>query len=119
MHPRFPTTVRLRTPGPPTTDPETGNPIPGPPVETTTAAYLSQRAVANVSMAIEDDARQTTTISLYTLLVPPGTPIGPQTQVIDPDGNLYEVEGDPALRRTLRRPVFIAAALRRISDLQP
>lgn len=119
MRPRFPTTVRLRTPGPPTTDPETGNEVPGPVVETTSPAYLSQRAVANVSMAIEDRARQTTVISLYTLLLPAGTPITSETRVVDTDGWQYEVEGDPAERRSLRRPAFIAAALRRISDLQP
>lgn len=119
MRPRFPSRVTLRTPSSSSSDPDTGNPIPGGIVETTCRAYLAQRPVANLSSAIEDNARQTTTVSLYTLLVPPGTPVSSATQVVDEAGELYEVEGDPAPRRGLGRQVlYIAAALRRVSDLQ-
>lgn len=111
--------MTLRTPGPLVTDPDTGNEQPGPIVETTSPAYLSQRPVANLSSAIEDNAGRDTVISLYTLLVPPGAPLTSKTTVVDADGHRYEVEGDPAERAGFaRRPLFLAASLRRTSDLQ-
>jgi hypothetical protein len=94
--------------------------VPGPVVETVSPAYLAQRPVANLSSAIEDSAGRDTVTSLYTILVPPGAPLTSRTVVVDADGFRYEVEGDPAPRRSaLGRPaVYIAAALRRTSDLQ-
>jgi hypothetical protein len=111
--------VTLRTPGPPETDPDTGNETPGAVVETPSRAYLAQRPVANLSSSIEDEAGRDTVTSLYTLLVPAGSPLTAKTTVVDEHGHQYEVEGDPAPRRGLARKVlFIAAALRRTSDLQ-
>lgn len=119
MRPRFPVRVTLRNPGPLQADPVTGNEVPGPAVDTPSPAYLAQRPVANLSSAIEDNAGRDTVTSLYTLLVPGGAPLTSRTQVIDVDGHLHEVEGDPAPRRALSGPVvYIAAALRRTSDLQ-
>lgn len=119
MRPRFPSRVTLRTPGPPQPDPATGNMRPGPTVVSTSVAYLSQRPVANISQATEQLAQQDTVTSLYTLLVPPGTAITARSRVVDEDGAYYEVEGDPAVRRDLNgRTSYIAAALRRLSDLQ-
>lgn len=94
--------------------------MPGPPVDTPSRAYLAQRPVANLSSAIEDNAGRDTVASLYTLLVPPGAPLTSKTVVIDADGHRYEVEGDPAVRRSpfSRGAVYVAAALRRTSDLQ-
>ena len=82
-------------------------------------AYLAQRPVANISQVSEQLAQQHTVTSQYTLLVPPGTPISAATRVVDTDGVIYEVEGEPAVRRDLNgRVSFIAAAMRRLSDLQ-
>lgn len=119
MRPRFPSRVTLRTPGPPQPDPATGNPRPGPAVIVTTSAYLAQRPVANISQTSEQLARQDTVTSQYTLLVPASTAITAASRVVDEDGFVYEVEGEPAVRRDLsRRPSYIAAALRRLSDMQ-
>lgn len=111
--------MTLRTPGPPVTDPDSGNQLPGQDVDTPCRAYLSQRPVENLSSAIEDQAGRDTVTSLYTLLVPAGSPLTAKTIVIDADGNQYAVEGDPAPRRDPGgRGVYIAAALKRVSDLQ-
>lgn len=120
MRPRFPVRVTLRTPGLPQADPDSGNEVPGPVVETVSPAYLAQRPVEYVSAALESGAGRDTVTSLYTILVPPGASITAKTVVVDADGFRYEVEGDPAPRRSaLGGPaIYIAAALRRTSDLQ-
>jgi hypothetical protein len=119
MRPRFPSQVTLRTPAAPVTDPDSGNETPGQDVDTACQAYLSQRPVENLSSAIEDQAGRDTVTSLYTLLVPAGSPLTAKTTVVDADGNQYAVEGDPAPRRALGGGVaYIAAALKRVSDLQ-
>lgn len=121
MPPRLSQRVKITNPGTGTVDPLSGNVRPGPPVTRRVSAYLSQRPVENLSSAIEINGDQTTVVSLWTLLVAPHTDLRPESVIEDADGNLYEVEGDPAERRPAigsRRVVYLAAALRRVSDLQ-
>lgn len=119
MRPRFPRTVTIRNPGPAVVDPDTGNQRPGPQVATVTRAYLSQKPVDVLSASEEFNARQDTTISTFTLLVPPGVILTAHSVVIDEAGVAYRVAGVPAERRGLGTAVqFRAAALHRISDLQ-
>lgn len=119
MLPQMPRTVVVRTPGEPGTDEVTGNPIPGPTVDVATRAYLAQRPVMITSGSEELGATQDTVITTYTLLVPYDVVITSESTVADEDGTVYQVEGHPAPRSGLgRRPNFIAASLRRISDMQ-
>jgi hypothetical protein len=117
MRPRFPQTVEITTPGPPTVDPLTGNQVPGMPTVETARARISQSPVANVGSQFELLAEQNTVISLWTLIVPAGTLITSQSTVLDEQGRKFSVEGDIADRPT-HRPVFRAAAARLISDMQ-
>lgn len=74
----------------------------------------------NLSAGIEMGAEQTTTVGLFTLLVPAGVPLTAYSVITDETGDRYEVEGDPAARRDPRtnRVIYQAAALRRVSDLR-
>jgi hypothetical protein len=118
--PRLTTRVELHNPGPVTVSPETGNPVAGDPVVTSVRAYVAQRPVANLASAIEMRGVQDTVVGLFTLLVPPGSPLYSDTTVVDADGRRYVVEGEPADRRNTRSRgvVYRAVALRLISDLQ-
>jgi hypothetical protein len=124
--PKFPHRVVISTPGAPRTDPQTRNQLPGTPTPVQAMAYLAQSPVAEVAGGSEVNDHQTTTLSRYTMLVPPGTVLTSESRVTDVDGALdapglrYEVVGRPAKRTSLmqRRAVFIAASLKLISDLQ-
>lgn len=119
MRPRFPRTVTVRTPRPASVDPDTGNARTGVVDEVVTRAYLSQQSVAVLSSYVEITARQDTTISLFTLLVPPGVPLTDKSQVVDEQGRIYRINGSPAHRRGLGRTVlFQAASMHLVSDLQ-
>lgn len=83
----------------------------------TTKAWLSQRQISHVGAQIELLAEQNTSISLWTILVPAGTVLTPASTVVDQGGFKYEVVGQP-VDRPDHRPIFRAAALRRISDMQ-
>lgn len=108
--------VVLRNPGPLMTDPVTGNERPGPPTSTTTRAYLAQVPVGNVGAQIDLRAEQDTVVSLWTLLVPPDAPLTRRTTVIS-GSEEWRVVGEVA-NRPMHRPQFLAAALRKVSDLQ-
>lgn len=129
--PQYPHRVRITTPGPqtvpPTVDPETGNEVTPPPVTREETAWMAQRPTGVLAAAAELNAGQNTTISLATILVPPGTVLTKDSTVEDVDGVVggepgatYVVEGKPADRYSgaRRQIVFRAAALRLISDLQ-
>ena len=119
MLPRFPRTVTVRTPGPETTDPYSGNTVPGAMTETVTKAYLSQQSTTVLSAAVELSAQQNTTIATFTLIVPREVELTAGSEVSDEDGRVYRVNGPPADRRGLgRRVLFRAASLHLISDLQ-
>lgn len=119
MQPQFPRTVTVRTPGPPSVDPDTGNTVPGPITSTTTRAYLSQQSTSVLSSYVEILGRQDTTISSFTLLVPPDVPLQSDSQIVDETGLIYRINGSPAERRGLgQRVVFKAASMHLVSDLQ-
>jgi hypothetical protein len=121
MRPRLPDKVTVRNPGTPTVSEDTGNQVPGEPVEYVTQAYISQRPVENLSSAIELTGLQATAISLWSILVPSAIPLRPDSKVIDARGQVFEVEGNPATRFGMlgaRRPIYKAAAMRLVSDMQ-
>lgn len=109
-------TVQLSNPGALVTDPVTGNERPGPATLTTTRAYLAQIPVTNVGGQIDLRAEQNTVVSLWTILVPPDAPLTNRTTVIS-NGQEWRVVGEVA-NRPMYRPQFLAAALRKVSDLQ-
>ena len=82
----------------------------------TVPAWLSQRPVADTDNQIELIAKQNTTISLWTMLVPLGTTLSSSSSV-EEGGVLYAVVGHPADRPD-HRPLFRAASLRLVSDMQ-
>jgi hypothetical protein len=117
MRPTFPEMGTIRTPGPSTTDPETGNPRPGPMVVEDSPIRISQSPVANVGSQVELLAQQSTTISLWTIQVPAGQTMTSQSTVTDSRGRVFQIVGDVADRPN-HRPKFRAAAARLMSDMQ-
>lgn len=117
MPPPMPHQVTIRTPGPSTEDPDTGNPVAGPGTVTDTQAWLSQKSTVDVGAQIELLATQNTVISLWTLLVPLDVDITSASTVVDSQGRKFVVVGYPADRPD-PRPQWRAAALRLISDMQ-
>lgn len=117
MLPKLPQTVVITTPQDPTVDPATGLEVTPEPAVASVRARLSQKPVADLGSQVELLAEQNTTISLWTLLVPPGTGLTSRSTVVDQTGQRYEVVGHPADRPN-HRPQFRAAALRLISDMQ-
>lgn len=83
----------------------------------TTKAWLSERQAEHVGFQMEMRSTQDTTISLWTLLVPMDVALTSDSTVIDEAGNKFVVTGRPA-QRPDHRPMFRAAALRLISDMQ-
>lgn len=79
-------------------------------------AWLAQKSTADVGAQIELLAEQNTTISLWSLLVPLGTALTSASEVRGPPG-VFRVVGQVADRPD-HRPLFRAAALRLISDMQ-
>jgi hypothetical protein len=73
--------------------------------------------VTELRSQFEVTAGQNTTVSMFDLLLPPGTPIHPNSEVTDEAGLDYVVMGKP-VSRPHKHPVFVAASLRLISDLQ-
>jgi hypothetical protein len=85
-----------------------------------TPAYLSQQSVSVLSSYVEITGRQDTTISLFTLLVPPNVALTDKSQVVDEQGRTYRINGSPAERRGLGNKItFRAASMHLVSDLQP
>jgi hypothetical protein len=84
---------------------------------TTTRAWLSERQAEHVGFQLEMKSMQDTTISLWTLLVPMSVALTSDSTVVDEVGNKFVVTGRPASRPD-HRPIFRAAALRLISDMQ-
>ena len=116
--PRMRQRVVVETPSDPVVDPVTGNPRPGPPTAVPTRAYLEQR---NLYAQQSYQATQTSVTSDYIVLVPAGTNITADSEVIDEDGVRYAVVGQPAVRRARLnggKPRYVAAWLRRVSDMQ-
>jgi hypothetical protein len=117
MRPKWTHRVRLETPGPKVVNPATGLEESQTTVRYNVPARLSQAPVANVGSQIELLASQNTTISLWTLQVPPSELLTSQTVAYDDDGRAFKVVGEPA-RRPDQRPDFLVASVRLISDMQ-
>ncbi|MFD8496337.1 hypothetical protein [Amycolatopsis sp. NPDC059657] len=66
---------------------------------------------------VELGGTQDTTISYWTILVRPGTPLREDSTVVDASGRTFEVQGKPA-RRPERATKYVAALARLISDMQ-
>ena len=116
------------TPGPTTTDPSTGNSLPGEPVETPWTGLLQQRVITSPE---QDDLGGSDTTERLTLLLDPGLPAaldrravlrfdGPaDASDIVAVGDTVTVQGTPRVRRPARgsrRPAYIAAIVRHSSQ---
>lgn len=74
--------------------------------------------MANISQQAELLATQNTVISLWTILTGPNSTLASNSVVEDEDtGRKWVVAGEVA-RRPDRRPKFLAASARLISDMQ-
>ncbi|MCA1185709.1 hypothetical protein LCD36_04485 [Saccharopolyspora sp. 6T] len=116
--PRMRQRVVVVTPGGVVVDPVTGNPRPGPPTSTLAKAYLEQR---NLYAQQEYQANQTSVSSDFIVLLPAGTDITSESEVIDEGGTRFAVVGQPAVRRARihgGKPRYVAAWLRLVSDMQ-
>lgn len=102
-----------------TPDPETGNPRPSSPhVQYEKNARISQQPVANIGSQVELAGTQQTVISVWTVQVEPATLLTSESEVTDDaTGRKYKIQGDVA-RRPDRRPDYLAAQARLISDMQ-
>jgi hypothetical protein len=117
MPPKYQETVTVTTPLDPVVDPATGLETTPAPHVANVQARLSQQPVANIGGQVEQMAAQSTVISLWTLLVPPGTTLTSRSTVLDSRGRTFQVSGDVADRPN-HQPQFRAAAVRLISDMQ-
>ncbi|HEY3557397.1 MAG TPA: hypothetical protein VGL05_08035 [Kribbella sp.] len=101
----------------------TGKPIPADPVVVADVPVrLSQKSTLDTSSLVEIEGAQTTSVSSWDLLTPPTvrgapSPINEKSVLIDADGREFEIQGHVA-RRPEHRPIFLAAAVRLISDMQ-
>ncbi|MBF5002223.1 hypothetical protein IRT45_34465 [Nocardia sp. BSTN01] len=117
-------------PGPATTDPSTGNSIPGEPDEVPWTGLLQQRIITAPE---QDDLGGGVTTERLTLLLDPGLPValdrravlrfdGPaDVSDIVAVGDTVTVQGTPRVRRPARgsrRPAYIAAIVRHASDMK-
>ncbi|CCW14607.1 hypothetical protein EBESD8_51770 [Rhodococcus aetherivorans] len=108
----------------PVQDESTGNWIPQPPTEIPWTGLLQQRQLSAASV----DAGNTEivmghVVSSFVLLLDPGIPVLPdrRDRFRDADDVVYQVEGKPRVRRPARgsrRPAYIAANVRCVSDME-
>lgn len=115
--PPMPRQVKVTTPGMPSVDPDSGNERPGLPMTKFSPAWLSQRSVVDISRSLTLVEKQDTTTSLWLLLVPLDTPLTRKSLVTERKGDQYKVVSEVA-RRPDHRPLFFAAVLALISDMQ-
>jgi hypothetical protein len=118
MRPKWTHKVKIETPAGTTKDPETGNPRPSSPqVQYEKNARISQQPVANVGSQVEISVTQVTVISTWTIQVDPSTVLTSSSVITDDTGRKFQIQGDVA-RRPDRRPDFLVAQARLISDMQ-
>lgn len=119
MRPKYPRRMTWTTPGPSTTDPVSGNRVPGPSIVEEVSARISQRPVANVGAQLEIQAGQDTSVSFWTILMPypDSASLTSKSTGVDDLGRKFAIEGDIADRPD-HKPKFRAAAARLISDMQ-
>lgn len=110
-------TVTIHTPGTPTTDPVTGNDIPG-----ADTSYVCDEALLSDSSAGQDAVEQlangTTVMSTHQMLVPETISVPPNCWV-EFEGSRFEVVGRNAFPRSFQPPIPVQlVSLKYISDLQ-
>lgn len=109
---------------PATQDPSTGNRVPVPPTEIEWTGLLQQRQLSAASVdAGNTEFEAGHVVSSYVLLLDPGIPVMPdrRDRFRDTDDVIYQIEGKPRVRRPARgsrRPAYIAANVRRVSDMK-
>jgi len=105
-------------------DPSTGNRIPSEPTEIPWTGLLQQRQLSAASVdAGNTEFEPGHVVSSFVLLLDPGIPVVPdrRDRFRDEDGVVYQVEGRPRVRRPARgsrRPAYIAANVRCVSDMK-
>lgn len=108
----------------PVQDESTGNWIPQPPQQIPWTGLLQQRALTSSSVdAGNTEIASGHVVSSFVLLLDPGIPVVPdrRDRFRDADGVVYQVEGKPRVRRPARgsrRPAYIAANVRCVSDME-
>ncbi len=108
--PPFPHTVTIRTPGAPTVDPGTNNPIPAAPTAVVSTALLQQLGTVETAGS--------TVLADWFVLLPNGTVIT-SVATVTGQGRLFQVSGSPAQMESLTRgPIHLEVKLKFVSDLQ-
>ncbi|WP_395705148.1 hypothetical protein [Rhodococcus ruber] len=122
---RLPESWTLLVDNPPTQDDDsTGNRIPSPPTEIPWTGLLQQRQLSAASVdAGNTEFEAGHVVSSYVLLLDPGIPVTPgrRDRFRDEQNVIYQIEGTPRVRRPARgsrRPAYIAANVRRVSDMK-
>ncbi|NCL75684.1 hypothetical protein [Rhodococcus sp. YH1] len=121
---RLPESWTLLVDNPPTQDDSTGNRIPSPPTEIHWTGLLQQRQLSAASVdAGNTEFEAGHVVSSYLLLLDPGIPVlpGRRDRFRDDQNVIYQIEGTPRVRRPARgsrRPAYIAANVRRVSDMK-
>ncbi len=122
--PALPEKWTLLVDNPPTQDDSTGNRIPSPPTEIAWTGLLQQRQLSAASVdAGNTEFEAGHVVSSYVLLLDPGIPVipGRRDRFRDEQNVIYQIEGTPRVRRPARgsrRPAYIAANVRRVSDMK-
>lgn len=111
---RFRQVLTLINPGPSATHLDTGNEVPGQPVETQARGLLQP-----LSTSEEKGDGSLTVITGWRAWIEPDATVTSATRIRDPRGHLFEVVGDPApLDSASGRPDHLAVAVQMVSDLQ-
>ncbi|RVW03013.1 hypothetical protein [Rhodococcus xishaensis] len=104
-------------------DPSTGNLFPSPPTEVPWTGLLQQRQLSPASAVGNTEFTAGHVVSSYVLLLDPGIEPLPTSKDAfrDADGAIYRIQGRPRQRRMAsgsRRPAYIAANVRMVSDMK-
>ncbi|MGW0043473.1 hypothetical protein [Rhodococcus sp. NPDC003348] len=108
----------------PLQDPSTGNRVPVVPTEYPWTGLLQQRQLSSSSVDIGNTEFEAGhEVSGFVLLLDPGLTPFPsrRDRFRDADGLVYQVVGTPRARRPARgsrRPAYIAAIVRQVSDMK-
>lgn len=124
MSRRLPEAWTLLVDNPPTQDESTGNRMPSDPTPIAWTGLLQQRQLTSSSVdAGNTEFESGRVASSFLLLLDPGIPVMPgrRDRFRGPDDAIYQVEGTPRPRkpaRGSRRTAYIAAVVRRVSDMK-
>lgn len=121
---RLPERWTLLRENPPGQDPSTGNRVPVPPSEYPWTGLLQQRQLSSSSVDMGNvEFESGHEVSGFVLLLDPGLSPSPtrRDRFRGPDGEIVQVVGTPRARRPARgsrRPAYIAAIVRLVSDMK-